>query len=73
LEFRYNKDDLEFQREYNLSKEPIRVDLLVVKKIGRAWIKNEIGCIFKKHNILEYKSHGDAMSIDDYFKGLRRD
>jgi hypothetical protein len=70
LEFRDNKDDLEFQREYNLSKEPIRVDLLVVKKIGSVKIKNEIGCIFKEHNILEYKSPGDAMSIDDYFKGI---
>jgi hypothetical protein len=70
LEFRDNKEDLEFQREYNLSKEPIRVDLLVVKKIGSVKIKNEIGCIFKEHNILEYKSPGDAMSIDDYFKGL---
>jgi hypothetical protein len=70
LEFKDNKNDLEFQREYNLSKEPIKIDLLVVKKIGSARIKNEIGCIFKKHNILEYKSPGDGMSIDDYFKGL---
>jgi hypothetical protein len=70
LEFRDNKGDLEFQREYNLSKEPLRIDLLVVKKIGSAEIKNEIGRIFKEHNILEYKSPGDGMSIDDYFKGL---
>jgi hypothetical protein len=70
LEFRDNKGDLEFLREYNLSKEPIRVDLLVVKKIGSVKIKNEIGFIFKEHNILEYKSPGDGMSIDDYFKGL---
>jgi hypothetical protein len=41
-----------------------------VKKIGSAEIKNEIGRIFKEHNILEYKSPGDEMSIDDYFKGL---
>jgi hypothetical protein len=41
-----------------------------VKKIGSADIKNEIGRIFKEHNILEYKSPGDEMSIDDYFKGL---
>jgi hypothetical protein len=70
LEFRDNKGDLEFQREYNLSKEPLRIDLLVVKKIGSVKIKNEIGRIFKEHNILEYKSPGDEMSIDDYFKEL---
>jgi hypothetical protein len=33
LEFRDNKDDLEFYRKYNLSKEPIKMDLMVVKKI----------------------------------------
>jgi hypothetical protein len=32
LELIQNKDVLEFEREYNLSKEPLRVDLLIVKK-----------------------------------------
>ena len=31
LEFLSNKDALEFQREFNLSKEPIRMDLLIIK------------------------------------------
>jgi hypothetical protein len=33
-------------------------------------IENEIGHIFKKYNILEYKSPYDEMSIDDYYKTL---
>jgi hypothetical protein len=70
LEFRDNKDDLEFYREYNLSKEPIKMDLMVVKKIGNAEIKNKIGHMFKKYNVLEYKSPGAGMSIDSYFKAL---
>ena len=42
LEFRENKKDLIFEREYNLSKEPIRADLLIIKKATEAKIQNEI-------------------------------
>jgi hypothetical protein len=68
LELRKNKDDLEFEREYNLSKEPIRTDLLIVKKHADVQIENEIGRIFRRFNIIEYKSPDDEMSIDDYYK-----
>jgi hypothetical protein len=70
LEFIGNKGDLEYEREYNLSKEPIRMDLLIIKKLGNVEIENEIGRIFKKYNVLEYKSPDDGMSIDDYFKTI---
>lgn len=68
IEFAANKGDLEFHREYNLSKEPLRMDLLVIKKISDAKIKNEIGWIFKKHNVVEYKSPEDGLTIDDFYK-----
>jgi hypothetical protein len=68
LELRQNKEELEFEREYNLSKEPLKMDLLIVKKHSDVVIKNEIGRIFKKFNVLEYKSPDDGMSIDDYYK-----
>jgi hypothetical protein len=68
LELVRNKEELEFEREYNLSKEPLRVDLLIVKKRENVEIENEIGRIFKKFNVLEYKSPDDGMTIDDYFK-----
>jgi hypothetical protein len=70
LELLENKDELEFEREYNLSKEPLRVDLLIVKKRKDVQIRNEIGRIFKKFNVLEYKSPDDGMSIDDFFKTI---
>lgn len=70
IEFISNKGDLEFCREYNLSKEPIRVDLLVIKKRIDACIENELGHIFKKYNIIEYKSPEDGLSIDDYYKTI---
>ena len=68
LEFLSNKDDLEFQREFNLSKEPIRMDLLIIKKPSDIRTKNEIGHIFRKFNVVEFKSPDDAQSIDDYYK-----
>ncbi len=68
LEFLSNKGDLEFQREFNLSKEPIRMDLLIIKKLADVRIENELGHIFKKFNVVEYKSPDDALSIDDYYK-----
>jgi hypothetical protein len=70
LELRKNRDDLEFEREYNLSKEPIRTDLLIVKKHTDVQIENEIGRIFRRFNIIEYKSPDDGMSIDDYYKAV---
>jgi hypothetical protein len=70
LELKENKEELEFEREYNLSKEPLRVDLLIVKKRSDTVIANEIGRIFKKYNILEYKSPDDELSIDDYYKTI---
>lgn len=56
LGLRDNKDDLKFHREYNLSKEPLRIDRLIVWKLTDAWMKNEIGHIFRQYNIIEYKS-----------------
>jgi hypothetical protein len=69
LELQENITDLEFIPEYNLSKEPIRIDLLILKDHAGA-IKNEIGHIMRKYNIIEYKSPMDGMSIDDFAKTL---
>lgn len=70
IELISNKGELEFQREYNLSKEPLQMDLLIVKKLADGPIENEIGHIFKKYNVVEYKSPEDGLSIDDYYKTI---
>lgn len=70
LEFLSNKGELEFQQELNLSKEPIRMDLLIIKKLKDVRIENEIGHIFKKYNVIEYKSPDDGLTIDDYYKTM---
>ena len=34
----------------------------------QSFMKNEIGAIFKGHNIMEYKSPDDELNIDTFFK-----
>lgn len=70
LELVENKGDVDFQREYNLNSKPLQIDLLVIKKTEDVSINNEIGKIFRGHNIMEYKSPGDAMNVDTYYKVL---
>ena len=68
LELIENKADLDYTNEYNLNSKPIRMDLLVIKKSRDVEIKNEIGKIFRGHNIMEYKSPQDDMNLDTYIK-----
>lgn len=68
IELRSDKEMLEFHREYNLSKEPLKMDLLIIKKLADIPVENEIGRLFKKFNIIEYKGPSNSLSIDDYYK-----
>ena len=68
LELAGNRDDLIFEKEYNLNTKPLEIDLLVIKKYASIQIENEIGRLFRGHNIMEYKSPDDHMDIDTLFK-----
>ena len=70
LEFHEDIERLELKPEYNLSKEPIRIDLLIIKEGRTGQIKNEIGHIMRIYNVIEYKSPEDALSIDDFYKTI---
>ena len=70
LELAANKGWFEFHREYNLGKEPLRMDLLIIRKLSGVPVRNEIGHIFKTYNIAEFKNPGDGLSIDDYYKTM---
>ena len=58
LEFYEYRDELIFDGEHQLSKEPLKMDLLVIKKKKHVQINNQIGEIFRQHNIFEFKSSG---------------
>ena len=71
LEFRDDHRYVIIQQEYNLSKEPIRIDLLISRTdVSSRRFGNEIGHIMKTYNIIEYKSPEDSLNIDDYYKTI---
>lgn len=59
---------LKFDREYNLNVKPLVIDLLITKEQAGLTVSNEIGRIFRGHNIFEYKSPEDRLDIDVFFK-----
>jgi hypothetical protein len=61
-------DQLTFYFEYMLTKEPLRLDALVIRKPDGVVIDKHIGVIFRRANIIEYKSPEDYVSIGDYYK-----
>lgn len=70
IELKDNRDDLEFKEEHNLSKKPLQIDLLIIKNDRNVSIQNKIGKLFKRYNILEYKSPDDEMGVDALYKVL---
>ena len=70
LEFKEDRKNLIFEKEYNLNTKPLEIDLLVIKKESSIPISNEIGRFFRGHNILEYKSPNDHLDIDTFFKTI---
>lgn len=68
LEFLENDADLTYETEHQLNHDPIRIDLLVIKKNKDIQIANELGAAFRGYNIMEYKSEEDSLSIDTVFK-----
>ena len=42
--------------------------MLIIKKEAGRKLKNEIGDFFLGHNLIEYKSPGDGLTIDDLYK-----
>jgi len=68
IEFIGYKDNLIFDDEHELSREPLKMDLLIIKKNKGTVIQNQIGEIFREHNVFEYKSPEDGLTIDDYYK-----
>ena len=62
------RDSLEFLEEVPLTTEPLRIDVVVVKKKSDVQITKNIAAIFRSHNIVEYKSPSDHFSVDDFHK-----
>lgn len=61
---------LKFENEHQLGTKPKEIDVLVIKKDAKTVIRKNIGRIFRMHNIIEYKSPTDYLSIDGFYKVL---
>jgi hypothetical protein len=68
MELQAYHDALEFHPEYQLTSEPLRIDCVVIKKVKDIVIKKNIAAIFRDWNLVEYKSPGDYVSVDDFYK-----
>lgn len=68
IELEKEASKLIFENEHQLSTKPMEIDVLIIKKYGDAPIKKNIGKIFCKYNVIEYKSPGDYLSINDFYK-----
>jgi len=68
LELFEYRDFLDFKCEYQLTSEPLRIDLLIIKKPKELEIDKNIARIFKSDNIIEYKSPEDYLSNNDFLK-----
>jgi hypothetical protein len=60
--------ELSFIPEYQLTTEPLCIDIVIIKKSGDKPIKKNIASIFRKENIVEYKSPHDYLSTSDFYK-----
>lgn len=58
----------EIYSEFQLTQQPLRIDVLVVKKDPGTVFTDDIGKNFRTWNVMEFKSPRDGLSIDDFYK-----
>jgi hypothetical protein len=68
IELEPYKDILEYIDEKSITKKPLQIDLLVIRKPSDVKIENAIGRIFRAFNLMEYKSPTDYLSVDDFYR-----
>ena len=68
IEFEKETEKLNFESEHLLSKKPMQIDALIIKLEGNERLHKNIGQIFRKYNIIEYKSPDDHLTINDFYK-----
>ena len=68
ITLRDEMDHLEMHEEYLLGRKPLQMDILLIKNPKNIPVRKSIGQIFREHNIIEYKSPDDYLSINDFYK-----
>ena len=62
-----------FENEHQLGTRPKEIDVLVIKRQKELPVHKNIGRIFRKYNIIEYKSPVDYLGIDDFYKAYTQE
>jgi len=57
-----------FHPEFELTSGPLRIDCVVVRKTKDVQIKKNIAAIFREWNLIEYKSPGKTVSVENFYK-----
>ena len=70
IELEEERRFLRFYAEYNLTRKPLQIDVLVVRKETGRVIQKNIGRIFRQYNVGEYKGIKDDISINDFYKSI---
>jgi len=60
--------DLQFIPEFPLNTQPLKIDVVIIKKSRDVAIEKNIASMFRKENIVEYKSPDDYVSVGDFYK-----
>jgi hypothetical protein len=47
---------------------PVRIDVVIIKKLKDVVITNPLATIFRNHNVVEYKGPSDYVSVADFYK-----
>lgn len=68
IELAEDAGNLIFENEHQLATKPLEIDILIIKKNADIPVRKNIGRIFRKHNIVEYKSVKDYLGIDDFYQ-----
>lgn len=68
VELKEDAQNLIFENEHQLGTRPKETDVLVIKRQKELPVHKNIGRIFRKYNIIEYKSPVDYLGIDDFYK-----
>lgn len=68
VELKEDAQNLIFENEHQLGTRPKEIDVLVIKRQKELPVHKNIGRIFRKYNIIEYKSPVDYLGIDDFYK-----
>ena len=70
LELYYDRDLLEFPENLRLNTLPREMDFLVIRKAREGEIRSELGRIFRRCNIWEFKGYGGELNMQVYHTAM---